>query len=209
MSKFYKLGEAAKYIGCHPKTLEKYDRDGTLVAYRTKTNRRYYTKEQLDDFLGKRMIPVGRANVSYVRVSSLDYTDELKDYQTLIRKYAMANGQKIDIELIDYGSNFDLSRTGFQQLINDIEHDLVDKIYLLSIDQLLATGYQLFVQLCQNHNCQIVVLQGNQVVDNSEAMTDLLFILDLLISSQPWLENVKKYLIRKNKEQQLGKKGNN
>lgn len=206
MAKFYKLGEAAKYIGCHPKTLEKYDREGTLVAYRTKTNRRYYTKEQLDDFLGKQMIPVGRANVSYVRVSLSDYDDELKERQSLIRKYALANGQKIDIELADVGSNFDLSRSGFQQLVSDIEHDLVDKIYLLSIDQLLATGYQLFVQLCQKHNCQIVVLQGNQFADSDEAMTDILFVLDLLISSQPWLKNVKKYLIRKNEEQQAERK---
>lgn len=44
MEKTYKLGEAAKYIGRHPKTLEKYDKKGILKAYRTKTNRRYYTQ---------------------------------------------------------------------------------------------------------------------------------------------------------------------
>ena len=53
MEKTYKLGEAAKYIGRHPKTLEKYDKKGILKAYRTKTNRRYYTQSQLDNYLNQ------------------------------------------------------------------------------------------------------------------------------------------------------------
>ena len=54
MTKNYKLGEAAKYLDVYPKTLQKWDRTGQLVAHRTKTNRRYYTQEQLDDWLNKK-----------------------------------------------------------------------------------------------------------------------------------------------------------
>ena len=38
----YKLGEFARLLGIHPKTLQRYDKEDKISAYRTKTNRRYY-----------------------------------------------------------------------------------------------------------------------------------------------------------------------
>ena len=46
--RIYKIGDAAKYIGYKPNTLQRWDREGKLKAHRTPTNRRYYTQEQLD-----------------------------------------------------------------------------------------------------------------------------------------------------------------
>lgn len=50
----YKLGEFARLLGVHEKTLQKWDRQGILVAYRTKTNRRYYTHRQYIEYLSGR-----------------------------------------------------------------------------------------------------------------------------------------------------------
>jgi DNA-binding transcriptional MerR regulator len=50
----YKLGEFARLLGVHEKTLQKWDRQGVLVAYRTKTNRRYYTHRQYIEYLSGR-----------------------------------------------------------------------------------------------------------------------------------------------------------
>ena len=47
----YKTGQFAKLIGVDIKTLQRWDRKGLLVAYRTPTNRRYYTHEQLKRYL--------------------------------------------------------------------------------------------------------------------------------------------------------------
>ena len=47
----YKPGEFAKLIGVHIKTLQRWDNNGTLKAYRTPTNRRFYTKEQYDEYI--------------------------------------------------------------------------------------------------------------------------------------------------------------
>lgn len=51
--KKYKLGEFARLIGVHPQTLQRYDREGKIRAYRTETNRRYYLYEQYLDFMEK------------------------------------------------------------------------------------------------------------------------------------------------------------
>ncbi len=50
----YKLGEFANLIGVHEKTLQRWDRQGILIAYRTKTNRRYYTHEQYQEYFSRR-----------------------------------------------------------------------------------------------------------------------------------------------------------
>lgn len=47
MEKIYNVSEAAKKIGVSVKTLQRWDRDGKLVANRTPSNRRYYTDSQL------------------------------------------------------------------------------------------------------------------------------------------------------------------
>ena len=52
--KRYSVGQAAKYIGRSVSTMQRLDRDNELKAHRTDTNRRYYTKGQLDLYKLKR-----------------------------------------------------------------------------------------------------------------------------------------------------------
>lgn len=44
------LSQAAKYVGVHPKTLQRLDRECVLKAKRTSTNRRYYTLQDMKNF---------------------------------------------------------------------------------------------------------------------------------------------------------------
>jgi len=48
------LSEAARYLGFHPKTLQRLDRKGELKAHRTLTNRRIYFLANLKNFQNKR-----------------------------------------------------------------------------------------------------------------------------------------------------------
>ena len=49
----YSIGEVAKILNVSVKTLQRWDKDGKLKAYRHVSNRRYYTKEQIDKYLGR------------------------------------------------------------------------------------------------------------------------------------------------------------
>lgn len=51
MEKTYNISEAAEMIGVSVKTLQRWDREGKLVASRTPSNRRYYTEIQLREIL--------------------------------------------------------------------------------------------------------------------------------------------------------------
>jgi len=45
------IGEAAKHIGVSRDTLRRWEKKGKLKAVRSPTNRRYYTKKQLDELM--------------------------------------------------------------------------------------------------------------------------------------------------------------
>jgi putative resolvase len=49
--KLYKPAQFAQLIGVHVKTLQRWDRLGIFKAYRTPTNRRYYTQEDYQRYL--------------------------------------------------------------------------------------------------------------------------------------------------------------
>lgn len=50
--KIYKPKEFAELLGVSVRTLQRWDKKGLLVAYRTPTNRRYYTHEQYLEYIG-------------------------------------------------------------------------------------------------------------------------------------------------------------
>ena len=49
----YKPKEFAKLLNVSVKTLQRWDRDKVLIAKRTLTDRRFYTEEQLQEYLKK------------------------------------------------------------------------------------------------------------------------------------------------------------
>lgn len=45
------IGQAAKYLGVSRDTLRRWEKRGKIKAVRSPTNRRYYTKKQLDELM--------------------------------------------------------------------------------------------------------------------------------------------------------------
>ena len=70
--------EFAKRIGKTVKTLQRWDNSGKLIAHRTPTNRRFYTEQQYNDFMGV-ATKNDRVNVIYVLVSTANQKDDLNN----------------------------------------------------------------------------------------------------------------------------------
>ena len=72
----YKPKEFAELLNVTVKTLQRWDREKTLVANRTPTNRRYYTYDQYLQFKGIGKDADFRKIVIYTRVSTRNQTDD-------------------------------------------------------------------------------------------------------------------------------------
>lgn len=177
----YKPKEASQYIGRSISTLQRLDYSGKLKAYRTTTNRRYYTKEQLDTFLGKKA-QTRRLQIAYARVSSYEQKPELQHQLDYIRNYVNAKGIILDQEITDIGSGLNYNRKKWNKLMDLVEENKVDKIYIAYKDRFIRFGYDWFDRFCQKHDCDIVVLNNPSLSPEEELTQDLLTILHVFSS---------------------------
>lgn len=179
MEKRYKLGEAAKYIRRHPKTLERYDNEGVLKAHRTKTNRRYYTQSQLDDFLNRDggEDETNKKIVAYARVSSNHQKNDLKNQLSFIRNYTNAKGLILDEELSDIGSGLNYKRYNWNKLLDQVDQNQVKQIYITYKDRFVRFGFDWFDSFCKKHGCEIIVLNNVDTSPEQEVTNDLISII--------------------------------
>lgn len=177
----YKPKEASQYIGRSISTLQRLDYSGKLKAYRTTTNRRYYTKEQLDTFLGKKA-QTRRLQIAYARVSSYEQKPELQHQLDYIRNYVNAKGIILDQEITDIGSGLNYNRKKWNKLMDLVEENKVGKIYIAYKDRFIRFGYDWFNRFCQKHDCDIVVLNNPSLSPEEELTQDLLTILHVFSS---------------------------
>ena len=98
----YSIGEFSKIINKSVNTLQRWDREGVLVAKRTATNRRYYTEEQLLEYKGIKATNTSKV-YAYVRVSSNNQKDDLKNQKSFISEFALNRGIPIDEWFTDIG----------------------------------------------------------------------------------------------------------
>lgn len=194
----YKPKEASQYIGRSISTLQRLDYSGKLKAYRTTTNRRYYTKEQLDTFLGKKA-QTRRLQIAYARVSSYEQKPELQHQLDYIRNYVNAKGIILDQEITDIGSGLNYNRKKWNKLMDLVEENKVGKIYIAYKDRFIRFGYDWFNRFCQKHDCDIVVLNNPSLSPEEELTQDLLTILHVFSSRsygiRKYQKQIKKELI--------------
>ncbi|ELC8393648.1 MAG: MerR family transcriptional regulator [Clostridium perfringens] len=79
MSKHNKLKEFVELLNVSVITLQRWDNKGKLKAFRTPTNRRYYTYEQYLEYTGTHKETDSRKIVMYTRVSTSNLKCDLKN----------------------------------------------------------------------------------------------------------------------------------
>ena len=77
MNKHYKPKEFAELLNVSVLTLQRWDNDGKLKAFRTPTNRRYYTYEQCKEYKG--IVSSKKKIVIHTRVLTSNQKDDLKN----------------------------------------------------------------------------------------------------------------------------------
>ena len=106
----YKPKEFAELLNVSVKTLQRWDREKTLVANRTPTNRRYYTYDKYLQFKGIGTDIDSRKIVIYTRVSTRNQTDDLENQVDFLQTYVNARGLIVDEIIRDYGSGLNYNR---------------------------------------------------------------------------------------------------
>ncbi len=157
-------------------TLQKWDRKGILRAYRSPTNRRYYTHEQYLQYRGFIASEQGKT-IAYARVSSPSQKRDLVMQKEALRAYCLEHGIKVDQWVEDVGSALNYQRKGFNQVIQDIELGHVKRLIIGYEDRFVRFGYDWFEAFCERHGTAMVVTNGESFSPEQELVKDLLAIV--------------------------------
>lgn len=197
----YKVGKAAKLLGVSRVTLQKWDREGKLVANRNETNRRYYTDEQINNFLRKPRIELNRI-VAYCRVSSPNQRPDLKNQRKCLEEFCKASGIANVDYLEEIGGGLNFNRPIFLEIIHEITVGRISKLIVAHKDRLCRFGFELIKNLCDLNNCELLVVNVEQLSPEQEMVQDLMTIIHCFSSRLYGLRNYKKTLQKALEEKQ-------
>jgi predicted site-specific integrase-resolvase len=173
----YSIGEFAKKIGVTIQTLRDWDKSGKLKpTYRSKGNHRYYSENQLNEILQKK-ISKDRINVGYVRVSANHQKDDLERQYELMELFLAKQGKEFKI-IKDIGSGINYNKKGLKELLKLIATNQCDTIFVLHKDRLVRFGYELIAEFAELHNTKIVIInKDDKKTDEEEFVEDILSII--------------------------------
>src|SRR5215469_16396971 len=190
MEHMYSPKHFGKLIGKSVNTLQKWDRKGILPAFRSPTNRRYYTHEQYLQYRGLISSEQGVV-IAYARVSSPSHRKDLALQKEALRAYCQEHDIKVDQWVEDIGSALNYKRKGFHRVIEQIELGLVKRVVIGSQDRFVRFGYDWFEQFCQRHGTAITVSNGETFSPEEELVRDLIAIVTVFSARPPGLRSHK------------------
>ena len=172
-----KPNEVSQILNVTVKTLQKWDKDGKLKANRTPTtNRRYYTQEQINEYLGKKN-RISDNIVIYARVSSNSQKPDLLSQIEFLKQYANAKGYIVDEIITDIGSGLNYNRKKWNDLLKRIEEKRISRVIVSHKDRFIRFGYEWYEKYVQSQGCEIEVVNNETTSSQEEMIQDLASII--------------------------------
>ena len=177
MDKQYKINEFAKMINVSVRTLQRWDNEGILKAFRTPTERRYFTHTKYLAYIGESLHgKIKGKTVIYTRVSGRGQKDDLVNQVQFLRQYANAKGIIVDLVLEDIGSGLNYNRKKWNQLLLMCQKGEVKQILIAHKDRFIRFGYGWFEQFLKAFGVEIIVVNNETLSPEQELVQDLISI---------------------------------
>lgn len=198
-----KLAQAAEYVGASPVTLQRWDRQGKLSAQRTGTGRRYYTKDQLDEFLGRpQENKSSGVVVLYARVSSYGQKEDLQRQIEHLKSKAESMGFEDYVVLSDIGSGMNYNRKNWNKILDP--NFPVSFLLVSYKDRFVRFGYEWFASLLKSQGTKVIVTDSSPTLSpEQELVDDLISIIQVFSSRVYGLRKYRKEVSDTNEDQDL------
>lgn len=190
--KILKPKEVSEQLNVTVWTLQEWDRKGKLKAFRNpKTNRRYYTEEQIYEFLGKKKQLNDAKTIIYCRVSNQWQKDDLANQVEFLKTFCNAKAEIIDEVLTDIGSGLNYNRKNFNQILDMAMQGKIKRIYISHKDRFIRFGYEWFEKFLKKNACEVIVVNNETMSPQEEMIQDLISIIHVF-SSDLWVKKIQK-----------------
>ena len=175
--KQYKPREFAELINVSVKTLQRWDNEGVLTAYRNPKGRRYYTEKEYKKYMGIQGENKVGKTVIYARVSNKGKKDDLENQVEFLRTFANARGIIVDEVIIDIGSGLNYSRKEWNKVIDGGMEGTISTIIIAHKDRFVRFGYEWFERFLKKSGVEMIVVNNENFSPQEEIVQDLVDII--------------------------------
>jgi len=156
--KTYKVGEFAELLGVHVKTLQAWDKDGVLKAFRTPTGRRYYTEEQYKRY----MLESNGKVVAYCRINFREQKELLEAQKEALKKYFEGRGE-VEFQVVcEVGDGMDFEREEFRRVLMGALSGDIKEIVVVHSDRFVLAAFELIKDILGTRGVKLTDL-GNSM----------------------------------------------
>ncbi|MEG4532658.1 IS607 family transposase [Microcoleus sp. D2_18a_D3] len=196
MSKYVPPRIAVQRLGVCSKTLERWEKEGKIKAYRTPSGQRRYDGDSVVN------IPSTKPTILYARVSSRSQkADLLRQPDCLLSHYP--GGEIIQ----DIGSGINFKRKGLVTLLEHIYTGDIGMVVVASKDRLCRFGFDIISWFAERGGCKILVLNNSSLSPEREMVEDILAIIHVFSCRLYGLRKYKKQIIEDSDVPSLSKGG--
>lgn len=172
--KLYTVKKASEILGVHPKTIQKWDREGKIRTVRTPGGRRRIPESEIKRLLGineeKGLI------LGYARVSSQAQKDDLERQVKAIDQYAKERGWQVQI-FKDIGSGLNENRKNYRKLLELVTNGKVSKVIITYPDRLTRFGFKTLEFFFKENGAEIIIINDKENSPREELIEDLITII--------------------------------
>lgn len=172
--KLYTVKQTSEILGVHPKTIQRWDKEGRIKVIRTPGGRRRIPESEI-----KRLLEVkeeGGMVIGYARVSSRTQKDDLERQIEALEEYAHERNWEIKI-LKDIGSGLNENRKGYLKLLELVAKGEVSKVLITYPDRLTRFGFKTLQFFFQQHGAEIISLNDKDKSPREELVEDLITVI--------------------------------
>lgn len=171
----YKIGQFAKLVRRTPATIRRWEAEGKIASKRLPSGHRYFDDSDLRAVMGVKA--EHRNTVVYCRVSSKGQKQDLERQLESMQIWALSSGTIVDEWITEIGGGLNFKRPKFLAIVDRICRGEIRQLIVAHKDRLVRFGFELIRHICDEHDCELIVLNQIRLSPEKEMVEDMLAIV--------------------------------
>ena len=183
MDRLLTLDETKNFLGVSKSTLQRWDREGRLIAQRTEGGHRRYRQSEIERLIGESSgeKPDSKDVVvaTYARCSTQDQKQhgDIDRQSARLSEYCAKKKYRVEYIIKDVGSGLNDRRKGFVQLCNLVVSGKINRVVIEHKDRLTRFQFNLIEFFFRSYRVEIEVTDTKEYTEQEEFVNDMMMLI--------------------------------
>ncbi len=183
MDRLLTLDDTKNLLGVSKSTLQRWDREGRLVAQRTEGGHRRYRQSEIEKLIGgfsaERPDSKDVVVATYARCSTQDQKQhgDIDRQSARLSTYCAKKKYRVEYIIKDVGSGLNDRRKGFVQLCNLVVSGKINRVVLEHKDRLTRFQFNLIEFFFRTYGVTIEVTDKKEHTEQEEFVNDMMMLI--------------------------------